>query len=359
MANPTLYLSPISMIVQYLTNLGLMAAGGQVYTYAAGTVSTLATTYTDSTGTTANPNPLTLSSTGRSVSASGAPIAFWTLPGVVLKLVVYDASGNLLVGPIDQISAINDLTNSNNSLQTALLNPAPGSGADLIANGIKSYDVFADLRGANVPNLATGQTLTVSVQGGLAVNDGLGGEFYWNASSVAADDGRTVIKLNASGSSGSGRFLRLYVASPGELLAYQATDQAVTSSTALVVASGLSVPVLGNAIYAFSLRLQFAGVGATGQGYKVSPVCPVVAVSPPLGGVLSSNGTAAVVLLQLNAVNAQTAVAAAAPYDFVNIDGIVTTNAAGTFSLQFAQNSSSANSTVLKAGSSVMVKRIA
>ena len=209
----TLYLLPLSLIPQWFNNTGVEAAGGTVLTAIAGTT-TPVTTYTDNTGTVANPNPLTLSSAGRPVSASGAPVAFWVPAGTIVKFIVYDSSGNQLQY-LDNVQAINDPTNSG-SIATNLANPAssnaagfgPVAGVDLVANAIKSYDTFADVRAANAPVLASGQTLSIQVQGGTTVNDGLGGDFYWSASSSATDNGNTVLKPSVT--TGTGRWLRLY-----------------------------------------------------------------------------------------------------------------------------------------------------
>jgi hypothetical protein len=210
----TLYLVPISLIPQWLNNIGVMAAGGQLNLYVSGTT-TPATTYTDSTGLVANPNPMTLSSTGRAASASGAPVAFWVASGTVLDLLVYDSGGNPLQS-LKGITALNDPLAASTSLQNSLANPAssngagagPVAGVDLVANALKSYDVFADVRAANAPILAAGQTLNIQVQGGQTVNDGYGGDFYWNATSSAADNNTTVLKPTSV--TGAGRWLRLY-----------------------------------------------------------------------------------------------------------------------------------------------------
>lgn len=205
MATPTLYMSPISVIVQYLTNLGLMAAGGQVTIYQGGTVSTLLATFTDSTGIVQNSNPLTLNSTGRPASASGAPVAFWHASGVTATLSVTDALGNQLVS-LPNIPAINDPGGAS-SLQSALANPAFGSGVDLVANGVKAYDVVATVQANVSPTLAAGQNLIIIIEGGAAIGDGLGGIFYWSASSTAVDDGG-ITTISPLGSPATGRYLR-------------------------------------------------------------------------------------------------------------------------------------------------------
>lgn len=194
---PSYYLTPVSSIFQFFTNQGIVLAGGKVNTYLAGTT-TPQVTKTDSTGAVSNANPIILDSAGRLPN-----VQIWQQGGISLKIIVTD-SNNVQIGPtFDQISGINDPT----LLLAPFSNPASGSGADLIANADRSYDIFASMRAANVPNLAAGQTLVVTAEGATAVGDTLGGPFYWSATSTAADDNATVIKPTAAGA--TGRYLRL------------------------------------------------------------------------------------------------------------------------------------------------------
>jgi hypothetical protein len=213
----TLYLSPIALILQQVfTNNGVMAQGGQATIYEAGTT-TLAQTFTDSTGIVANANPITLNSAGRIASNSGAPIAVWAPSDVILKLVVTDGQGNQLIY-LDQIQGIND-PGTQASLQALLASPVSGNasgfgpvaGADLVANAVKSYDIFADVRAANTPQLASGQTLIIVVEGAVTIGDEAGGIFYWSAGSTADDDDATVLQPNST--LGAGRYLRLVLPS--------------------------------------------------------------------------------------------------------------------------------------------------
>jgi hypothetical protein len=57
-------ISPVAQ-GQLFNNQGKPLAGGKVFAYVGGSFSTLQSTYTDSTGATANPNPLTLDASGR------------------------------------------------------------------------------------------------------------------------------------------------------------------------------------------------------------------------------------------------------------------------------------------------------
>lgn len=360
----TLYLSPISLIVQFFQNLGLMAAGGSLSTYVAGSVNTPATTYTDSTGTVANANPMTLNSVGRPAAASGAPVAFWTLPGVAVKLVVNDALGNQLV-TLDNISSVNDLTLVNNALQTLLASPTssstggsgPVAGVDLVANAVKSYDVFADVRGANSPVLASGQTLNIEVQGGSSINDGLGGFFYWSSTSTTADDGRTVLKPNNLAAASAGRWLRYYPLGVPQLIEKNA-DQQIASSTVLANDTQLTV-ALAVGVYLVSLRLLLLGIGGTAQGYKVQATFSGTITGVTQGaGVNTVNGTAGAIAALINAAITAATISSTTG-DTFNADFSLNVTVAGTLTVQFAQNSSSANATVMKTGSLLAVTRVA
>lgn len=356
-------MSPITMIVQYLTNLGILAAGGSLSTYVGGSVSTPATTYTDSTGAVPNPNPMTLNAAARPALPSGAQPAFWTQPGVTLKLVVADAAGNQLVS-IDNVSSINDLTNVNNALQALLANPAssntngtgPVAGADLVANAVKSYDVFADLRAANAPTMATGQTLVVKVQGATAVNDGLGGAFSWVPSNSTNDDGRNIIKPNSIASGANGRYVRCPELGESQI-AVLANDFSVANNTTLQN-TVLTQNLLAGGTYLVQMRLQLLGTGGTGQGWKVNASVGSVSGQGGGSGVVSGNGTAAVQVNQVNTAFTQAAISTGNP-DVVTMDYVVTVSALTGFSVQVAQNASGGNPTVLKAGSTLLVTRIA
>jgi hypothetical protein len=461
----TLYLLPLSLIPQWFTNLGIMAAGGTLQTYLAGTTTPVAT-YTDNTGLVANPNPMTLSASGRPVSASGAPVGFWVPSGTVVKFIAYDAAGNQL-DALDQVAAINDPASSN-SLQSLLANPAssnvagagPVAGVDLVANAVKSYDTFADVRAANSPILASGQTLNIQVQGALTVNDGLGGDFYWVPASTATDNGAGILKPNTVLSGSPGRWIRLgtppfgasftipsalltdlgtspsnvvnvtgtasiggfgntaSIARPLYLVTFAAsltlinsavmvlpglatqniqtlagdsmlvqflgsstwqvlgyfragtspqltqylfvkpTDQSIASSTVLTNDNYLQVTLQPGASYLIQLRLQLQGVGGTGQGYQVKPnYGGTLTGNSAGGGVASANGTAAAIAVAVGGTLTEAALSTTG--DFVNVDYAITTNAGGSFTVQFCQNSSSANATVMKAGSTMIVTRLA
>jgi hypothetical protein len=84
--------------LQFFDANGAPLSGGQLYTYAAGTTTPLAT-YTDSTGVSANTNPIVLDSRGEA--------NVW-LSGSSYKLALY-TSASVLIWTVDNIS-----TNGNN-----------------------------------------------------------------------------------------------------------------------------------------------------------------------------------------------------------------------------------------------------
>lgn len=199
----TYYLSPISSVFQYFNDLGVILLGGKINTYLAGS-STPQATYTDSTGGTPNANPIVLNSAGRLPN-----VQIWQPQGVKLKIVVTDANNNQLGPAFDQVAGIDDPTD----LLSTLAASGVGSGADLIANAVRSFDLFSSVRAAGAPTLITGQTRVIDIQSGINPDDGFGGIFYWNASSTATDDSANVIKPTSV--SGAGRYLRQASVSSG------------------------------------------------------------------------------------------------------------------------------------------------
>jgi hypothetical protein len=104
---------------QFFDNSGVILTGGKIYTYLAGTT-TPAATYTSSSGSTAQANPIILDSAGR------VPGEIWLTSGVVYKFVV-KTSTDVLIGTYDNISGANDIVYVNNAANITYT-PA-GSGA--------------------------------------------------------------------------------------------------------------------------------------------------------------------------------------------------------------------------------------
>ena len=82
-------LAPIGNGFQFFTSTGLPLAGGQIYTYQAGSSTPLAT-YSDNGGVYANTNPIVLGSDGRPQTE------IWLTYGFNYKFVLQDAVGNTI-----------------------------------------------------------------------------------------------------------------------------------------------------------------------------------------------------------------------------------------------------------------------
>lgn len=197
------YLCPIATILQYFTDVGIVLAGGKVNTFLAGTT-TPQSTFTDVEGGVFNSNPIILNSAGRLPNVS-----IWQAGGVNLKIVITDANNNPIGPTFDQISGINDPA----ATTATLSNASNGQGVDLVANAVRSFDIFSSGRSWPPPTLVAGQTLMAIFEGGVSVNDGLGGIFYYNNTSSAADDNLNVIKPNIVG---NGRLIRLFPGISGQ-----------------------------------------------------------------------------------------------------------------------------------------------
>lgn len=95
------YLSPLFNEPQSDAN-GNPLSGGKIFTYVGGSVSTPAATYTSSTGTVPQANPIILNSRG----VPDNPI--WLTGGAAYKFVLQDANGNTLAPTFDNVQGIND-----------------------------------------------------------------------------------------------------------------------------------------------------------------------------------------------------------------------------------------------------------
>ena len=106
------YLSPLSTVLQYFTDQGIVASGYELWTYEAGTT-TPATTYSDSSLTTPNSNPIIIQSNGRLTNN----VAIWAGAGTLLKYVLTDPNGGVVSGgTIDNVPLINDVQELNGDL---------------------------------------------------------------------------------------------------------------------------------------------------------------------------------------------------------------------------------------------------
>jgi hypothetical protein len=137
---------------QLFDNNGVPLSGGLVYSYFAGTT-TPATTYTSSSGSVANTNPIVLDSAGRVANE------IWAVPGQTYKFIV-KTSVATQIGSYDNVPVANDST----AIYAALASTASiSTGAGLI--GFK-----AENDGALIPN-AVGTTVEIKLSEMVSVED--------------------------------------------------------------------------------------------------------------------------------------------------------------------------------------------
>jgi len=154
----TVNLSPL-FNGQTMFNGALPLAGGQIYCYQAGSSTPLAT-YTTSSGTIANPNPVVLGSTGK------LPSEMWLQSGYSYKFVLQDAS-NVTINTYDNIAGIiTSIPTSNTTLPAGCIIIWSGSTGSIPSGFVicDGTNGTPDLRNSFV--LGAGNSYTVGQTGG-------------------------------------------------------------------------------------------------------------------------------------------------------------------------------------------------
>jgi hypothetical protein len=186
---------------QFFDNNGTILSGGKLYTYSAGSTSPL-TTYTSSTATALNPNPIILDSAGR------VPAEVWVNSSSIAKFVLKDAN-DVLIGTWDNIpslvSSLN-LTGVNNGVVYFNSVGTFSSGTNLTFDGTNLGVAGAATVGTNLnvagPSALTGNVTAsgaLSVTGATTLNGALttyGTATFGGTLSVA---GNVINTLNVTG----------------------------------------------------------------------------------------------------------------------------------------------------------------
>lgn len=157
----TVNLSPLFNGVTSFDSLGNILAGGQLYTYQAGS-STPLVSYTTVNGTIANANPIVLGSDGK------LPNQLWLQYGYAYKFVLQTAS-SVLVNTYDNISGIiTSIPTSAPTLPTGVILIWSGSVGSIPSGYVicDGSNGTPDLRNSFV--LGAGNTYTVGQTGGSA-----------------------------------------------------------------------------------------------------------------------------------------------------------------------------------------------
>lgn len=142
--------------------------------------------------------------------------------------------------------------------------------------------------------------------------------------------------------------------------AYKPADQSVTSSVALVNDTALALPVAANATYFMVLYLDYEGASGAGLGIRWGWTFP--AGLTMRHGQLGNSGSA--LNGAVGGTNTQATVGtalsngAAVLQSLILIGTVAVSSTPGTLQLQWAQDTSSATSTIVHAGSVLGMWRI-
>ena len=215
----TTILSPVPKL-QFFTAAGVPLAGGKLFTYTAGTSSPLAT-YTDSTGATANTNPIILDSRGEA--------NVW-LDDAAYKFKLTD-SNNVEIWTVDNISSAQALADAVQANLTAYA-------ASLAAPGGSSLVGFLQAgTGATARTVQTKLRETISVKDFGAVGNGIADDTAAVQAALVAAAGRSLYIPNGT-----------YLC--GALIVYSGTtiygDDPTTSILKAQPTLGISTPLLRN-----------------------------------------------------------------------------------------------------------------
>lgn len=227
---------------QFFDNNGAPLAGGLIYTYIAGTT-TPVTTYTSSAGATANANPITLDSAGRT------PAQIWLTAGNSYKFILQTSAG-VTIKTDDNIFASYQLADP--------VGVSVGLGGGSVASNIAVGDTALDSNTTGANNTAVGYDAmtanTTGVQntsvGALALDANTTGNYNtavgYSTLTAANDNYNTALgyrALNAvtaaAGNTGAGADALLVVTGANNTaLGYQAGNTLTTGSNNTLLGHG-------------------------------------------------------------------------------------------------------------------------
>jgi hypothetical protein len=125
-------LSPVFNGQQFFDANGSPLSGGFIYTYQAGSFSSLQTTYSDVNGTIPNTNPIVLDSSGR------IDTEIWLITGNAYNLALTDSS-NTAITNVDNVSSASPLSGSTGATKIGYLNPSTGAVTETVAAKLNQY----------------------------------------------------------------------------------------------------------------------------------------------------------------------------------------------------------------------------
>ncbi len=97
---PAVSISPVFNETAYQNADGLPLVGGKIFTYLAGSFTDLRLSYSDSSGSVANQNPVVLDSSGRPNTV------IWLMDGTSYNMVLTQPDGTTVISSDDNITGV-------------------------------------------------------------------------------------------------------------------------------------------------------------------------------------------------------------------------------------------------------------
>jgi len=229
-------LSPIGNGFQFFTTTGLPLAGGLIYTYQAGSTTSLAT-YSDNAGVYANTNPIVLGTDGRPQTE------IWLTYGYNYKFVLQDSSFNTIQTYDNLYGIVGTQPSSGATIPSGLISIWSGAIGSIpsgwyLCNG---QNGTPDLRDSFI--LGAGNSYSVGSTGGSKDAIVVSHTHTASSTSTVTDPQHAhVEQYNGSNSSGTGAGISDTSVSIG---ATQANISTATASTGITVATSTTVNTAG------------------------------------------------------------------------------------------------------------------
>jgi hypothetical protein len=320
---------------------------------------------TGSTLTIADGKTLTVSN---SLTLAGTDAQTMTFPTTSATIARIDA-GNTFLGTQTFSATGPTITLSNNSCSLRFRNNADsqistpanstyrlGASLDVAAPAAQTLSVQNVLAG-NANNAGANFTIIGSKSNGSGGGDVVIQTTNANAASGTQNTAATALTIKAgtpAGNAGDTIAAGFLQSTAGFTQVTSIFSK--TTDTALANVTGLSSNLIAAGVYAFRAVLFVTADATGGHKYAIGGTCSATAIIYNIVSV--SNSASTIVISSKQTALAGAAGQAGATDVYTTIEGLITVNAAGTLTVQFAQNASNLTSSVV-VGSFMLVNRVA
>lgn len=135
-------------------------------------------------------------------------------------------------------------------------------------------------------------------------------------------------------------------------------DISVTSSTVLVNATGLTVTLAANSRFTFTCNCYYQAASASRFKWGYTGPAGMVTIYGGIGLDVAATTTTGVSNVGIHTASGTRSFGGTAANALAVVTGAIGTTTGGTFQVQFAQETSGATATILRANSSLIVRRL-